>query len=61
MIVTLATIYKGFKHVLKGLDWVTDTHTLLLALAISVFQPLLKDACKEKIGGKETLAPSGTA
>ncbi|MDH3776778.1 MAG: inorganic phosphate transporter, partial [Desulfobulbaceae bacterium] len=36
MVVTLATIYKGFKHVLKGIDWLTDTHTLLIAVVISV-------------------------
>jgi PiT family inorganic phosphate transporter len=56
MVVTLATIYKGFKHVLKGLDWVTDTHTLLLALAISVISTIASRIhVKKKLSGKETL------
>jgi len=56
MVVTLATIYKGFKHVLKGLDWVTDTHTLLLALTISVISTIASRIhVKKKLSGKETL------
>ncbi len=56
MVVTLATIYKGFKHVLKGLDWVTDTHTLLLAIAISVLSTIAsKIHVQKKLGGKESL------
>ena len=56
MVVTLATIYKGFKHVLKGLDWVTDTHTLFLALAISVISTIASRIhVKKKLSGKETL------
>jgi PiT family inorganic phosphate transporter len=56
MVVTLATIYKGFKHVLKGLDWVTDTHTLLLALAISVLSTIASRIhVKKKLSGKDTL------
>jgi PiT family inorganic phosphate transporter len=56
MVVTLATIYKGFKHVLKGLDWVTDTHTLLLALAISVISTIASRIhVKKKLNGKEFL------
>jgi PiT family inorganic phosphate transporter len=56
MVVTLATIYKGFKHVLKGLDWVTDTHTLLLALAISVLSTIASRIhVKKKLNGKEFL------
>jgi PiT family inorganic phosphate transporter len=56
MVVTLATIYKGFKHVLKGLDWVTDTHTLLLALAISVLSTIASRIhVKKKLTGKDSL------
>jgi PiT family inorganic phosphate transporter len=56
MVVTLATIYKGFKHVLKGLDWVTDTHTLFLALAISVISTIASRIhVKKKLNGKEFL------
>jgi PiT family inorganic phosphate transporter len=56
MVVTLATIYKGFKHVLKGLDWVTDTHTLILALLISVVATIISQMhVKKKLAGKDTL------
>jgi PiT family inorganic phosphate transporter len=56
MVVTLATIYKGFKHVLKGLDWITDTHTLLLALAISIVSMVISRIhVQKKLGGKESL------
>jgi len=56
MVVTLATIYKGFKHVLKGLDWVTDTHTLILALFISVISTIISRIhVKKKLEGKESL------
>ncbi len=36
MVVTLATIYKGLKHVIKGVDWLTGTHSFLIALGISI-------------------------
>jgi PiT family inorganic phosphate transporter len=56
MVVTLATIYKGFKHVLKGLDWVTDTHTLILALVISVLATIASRIhVKKKLTGKDSL------
>ena len=56
MVVTLATIYKGFKHVLKGVDWLTDTHTLFIALAISVISTIASRIhVKKKLKGKETL------
>ena len=56
MVVTLATIYKGFKHVLKGLDWVTDTHTLLLALFISIVSMIISRIhVQKKLGGKDSL------
>jgi PiT family inorganic phosphate transporter len=56
MVVTLATIYKGFKHVLKGIDWVTDTHTLLLALFISVVSTIISRMhVKKKLAGKDSL------
>jgi len=56
MVVTLATIYKGFKHVLKGVDWLTDTHTLFIALAISVISAIASRIhVKKKLSGKETL------
>ena len=56
LVVTLATIYKGLKHVLKGVDWLTDTHTLIIALAISLIAMVLsKGYVKKKLGDKETL------
>lgn len=36
MVVTLATIYKGFKHVIKGVDWLNGTTAVLIAVAISI-------------------------
>jgi PiT family inorganic phosphate transporter len=36
MVVTLATIYKGLKHVIKGVEWLTGTHSFLIALGISI-------------------------
>ncbi len=56
MVVTLATIYKGFKHVIKGLDWLTDTHTLLLAVIISVISTVVSRIhVKKKLIGNESL------
>ncbi len=56
MVVTLATIYKGFKHVIKGIDWLTDTHTLLIALAISVVSTIISRIhVKKKLADKVSL------
>jgi PiT family inorganic phosphate transporter len=56
MVVTLATIYKGFKHVIKGLDWLTDTHPLLIAVLISVISTIISRIhVKMKLTGKESL------
>jgi PiT family inorganic phosphate transporter len=56
MVVTLATIYKGLKHVLKGIDWLTDTHTLLFAFVISVISTVISRLyVVKKLAGKETL------
>jgi inorganic phosphate transporter, PiT family len=35
-VVTLATIYKGLTHLIRGYEWLTDTHTLVFALFISL-------------------------
>jgi PiT family inorganic phosphate transporter len=56
MVVTLATIYKGFKHVLKGIDWLTDTHTLLIAVVISVISTSIS-----RIHVKRNIAPCPAA
>jgi len=56
MVVTLATIYKGLKHVLKGIDWLTDTHTLLIAFVISVISTVISRLhVAKKLAGKEML------
>jgi len=56
MVVTLATIYKGFKHVIKGVDWLTDTHTLFIALFISVISTIISRVhVKMKLADKESL------
>jgi PiT family inorganic phosphate transporter len=56
MVVSLATIYKGFKHVLKGVDWLTDTHTLLIAVMISIVSTIISQIhVKKKLAGKESL------
>ena len=56
MVVTLATIYKGLKHVLKGIDWLTDTHTLLIAFVISVISTVISRLhVAKKLAGKEIL------
>jgi inorganic phosphate transporter, PiT family len=36
MVVTLATMYKGLTHVIKGVDWLTDLHSFLLAVLLSL-------------------------
>jgi PiT family inorganic phosphate transporter len=56
MVVTLATIYKGLKHVLKGVEWLTDTHTLIIALMISLTSMFFsRGYVKKKLGNKESL------
>jgi PiT family inorganic phosphate transporter len=56
MVVTLATIYKGLKHVLKGVEWLTDTHTLIIALVISLTSMVLsRGYVKKKLDDKESL------
>ena len=41
MVVSLATVYKGLKHVIKGVPWLTDTNTLILAFVISFVSMLV--------------------
>jgi len=36
LVVTLATIYKGLKHIIKGLPWFTDNLALALSIALAV-------------------------
>jgi len=56
MVVTLATIFKGLKHVLKGVEWMTDTHSLLIAFVISVISTVIsRFHVAKKLAGKEIL------
>lgn len=56
MVVTLATIYKGFKHVMTEIDWLTDTHTLLIAVAISVVSTIISRIhVRKKLADKVSL------
>jgi PiT family inorganic phosphate transporter len=56
MIVTLATVYKGLKHLVKGLDWLTDTHTLLLALALGLISAVVSEiVIRRYLQGTDTL------
>lgn len=40
-VVTLATIYKGLKHVIKNIEWLTDTWTLIFSLSFSLVAAIL--------------------
>jgi PiT family inorganic phosphate transporter len=57
MVVTLATIYKGLTHVIKGVEWLTDMNTFLIALGISALATFVsKVFVKRKLSGKESLS-----
>jgi PiT family inorganic phosphate transporter len=56
MVVTLATIYKGLKHVVKGVDWMTETNSLIIAVVVSVISMIASRVhVKMKLGDKDTL------
>jgi len=56
MVVTLATIWKGLKHVIKEVEWLTDTNTFIIAVAISVISTLIsRSYVKKKLGDKVSL------
>ena len=55
-VVTLATIYKGLKHVIKGIDWLTDDMALVIALTISIICAVVaRILVKRRLQGKENL------
>jgi PiT family inorganic phosphate transporter len=55
-VVTLATIYKGLKHVIKGLDWFSGNIALVAALAIAfVSAYIAKLFIDRKLKGKHDL------
>ncbi|MFC1837454.1 inorganic phosphate transporter [Thermodesulfobacteriota bacterium] len=56
MVVTLATIYKGLKHVIKGVDWMTDTTSLVVAIVISIISMIISRIhVKMKLADKDSL------
>lgn len=53
-VVLLATIFKGLKHVIKDLEWLTDTRALILSLALSGIAAIVsRFYAKYKLKGKE--------
>lgn len=58
-VVTLATIYKGLKHVIKGIDWLTDGHTIIIAVSIGLVSALIsKTYVRRKLEDKTRLSIS---
>jgi PiT family inorganic phosphate transporter len=56
MVVTLATGYKGLKQLIKGLDWLTDTHTLLFALVLGLVSAVVSQILiRRYLQGMDTL------
>ena len=55
-VVTLATIYKGLKHVINGMDWLTGPRALILAAIFALIAACVsKIWLKRKLAGKHTL------
>lgn len=54
--VMLATIYKGLKHVIKGVDWLTDERALVLSLVTAVGAAVLSRFwIRGQLAGKDRL------
>jgi inorganic phosphate transporter, PiT family len=55
-VVTLATIYKGLTHILKEYEWLTDTHTLVFAILISLISAIaFRKYLDHRLRGKENM------
>ncbi|GAB4334739.1 MAG: inorganic phosphate transporter [Desulfobulbaceae bacterium] len=53
-VVLLATIYKGLKHVIKNIEWLTDFRALMLSLAVSVLAAIVsRYYARHRLQGKE--------
>lgn len=53
-VVLLATIYKGLKHIIKNVEWLTDTRTLVFSLVFSFIAAILyKFYTQYKLKGME--------
>ena len=58
-VVTIATIYKGFKNVIGGLEWFTDNIALMTAGFLSVFAAIIsRILVKKRLSGKDHLSIS---
>jgi PiT family inorganic phosphate transporter len=56
LVVTLATIWKGLTHVIKDVEWLTDTNTFYIALTISIIATIFsKNYVKKKLADKASL------
>lgn len=58
-VVAMATIYKGLKHVIGNISWLTDDMTLVVALVLAVVSAVLsRFYVKAKLQGKQDLSIS---
>ncbi len=58
-VVTLATVYKGLKHVTGDWPWLTDNVTLLITLALSLGSAVVSSiVVRRRLRGKEKLSIS---
>ncbi|MDA3785781.1 MAG: inorganic phosphate transporter, partial [Deltaproteobacteria bacterium] len=58
-VVAMATIYKGLKHVIGNIPWLTDDMTLVVALVLAVVSAVLsRFSVKAKLQGKQDLSIS---
>lgn len=58
-VVAMATIYKGLKHVIGNIPWLTDDMTLVVALVLAVVSAVLsRFYVKAKLQGKQDLSIS---
>ncbi len=56
-VVTLATVFKGLKHVIKNVSWLTDNNTLLIAVGVAVIAAIWsKFYVHRKLAGKDELS-----
>jgi PiT family inorganic phosphate transporter len=55
-VVALATIYKGLKHVVGGMEWLTDGRALLITFALGLIAAFIsRILIKRRLKGKENL------
>lgn len=55
-VVTLGTLYKGLKHVIKGVDWLTSNNVILITFTIALISAVVSSFfVKRFLRGKEGL------